>query len=75
MNGLYYGICLLFAIGSTMAGCNIQKVIECRNQYAPKMQDGGDKETRCKVASDLTNCMVSAASGCGDEVEKILDQP
>ncbi|CAI9739701.1 Hypothetical predicted protein [Octopus vulgaris] len=48
MNGLYYGICLLFAIGSTMAGCNIQKVIECRNQYAPKMQDGGDKETRCK---------------------------
>ncbi|XP_029644102.1 uncharacterized protein LOC115218432 isoform X1 [Octopus sinensis] len=74
MNGLYYGICLLFVIGCAMADCNMQKMMECQSQYAPKMQDGGDKETMCKVASDLMNCMESAASGCGDEVEKIFDQ-
>ncbi|XP_029644101.1 uncharacterized protein LOC115218432 isoform X2 [Octopus sinensis] len=74
MNGLYYGICLLFVIGCAMADCNMQKMMECQSQYAPKMQDGGDKETMCKAASDLMNCMESAASGCGDEVEKIFDQ-
>ncbi|CAI9731510.1 Hypothetical predicted protein [Octopus vulgaris] len=74
MNGLYYGICLLFVIGSAMAECDLQKVMECQRVYIPKLQDPENKEAVCKAASDLMNCMGSASTGCGEEMEKTFDQ-